>query len=239
MSKKLAISQSNYIPWKGYFDNIALTDEFVLYDDMQYTRRDWRNRNQIKTAQGLIWLTIPVEVKGKYFQKIKDTKISDKKWAKDHLKTIQFNYTKAKQYKEVLPFLENLYNEAEKLDYLSEVNYLFLDAICRYLDITTTLKFSSDFAYQSEDRNARLIEICKIAGATDYYSGPAAKNYMDITLFEKNNINVHWYSYDGYAEYSQLHPPFTHGVSMIDLLLNEGKNSKNYLKYTTLCNNPK
>ncbi|MGQ9863207.1 MAG: WbqC family protein, partial [Bacteroidia bacterium] len=99
--KKIAISQSNYIPWKGYFDNIAQVDEFILYDDVQYTRRDWRNRNCIKTPQGLQWLTIPVESKGKYFQKIKEVKVSDTRWAKEHWKSIQLNCAKAKCFREV------------------------------------------------------------------------------------------------------------------------------------------
>ena len=95
--KKLLITQSNYIPWKGYFDAINLVDEIVLYDDMQYTKRDWRNRNRIKTAQGVQWLTIPVEVKGKYFQKIKDTKVSHKQWPSDHWKAIELNYKRSPQ----------------------------------------------------------------------------------------------------------------------------------------------
>ena len=98
--KKVLITQSNYIPWKGYFDAIAIADEFVVYDDMQYTRRDWRNRNLIKTKNGLEWLTIPVEVKGKYFQKIRDTKISDPKWAIKHWSIISQNYAKAKYFNE-------------------------------------------------------------------------------------------------------------------------------------------
>jgi hypothetical protein len=233
MSKKIIITQSNYIPWKGYFDSIALVDEFILYDDVQYTRRDWRNRNLIKTHQGLQWLTIPVEVKGKYFQKIKETKISDKNWADDHLKAIKLNYAKAQHFKEVFPFLESIYQKAKNFEYLSEINYLFLSEICKYLDIHTPMKFSYEYPYQSEDRNLRLIEICQLANATDYYSGPAAQSYMDIPLFEKHNIKVHWLDYSGYKEYTQLHPPFEHGVSIIDLLLNEGKNSKHFLKYTT------
>ena len=232
MTKKVAITQSNYIPWKGYFDNIAQVDEFILYDDVQYTKRDWRNRNKIKTPQGLLWLTIPVEVKGKYFQKIKDTKVSDKKWAKDHLKTIQLNYAKAKCFKEVFPFLEKLYHQAEGMMYLSEINYLFLSQICQFLGIHTPLKFSSEYPYHAEyERNRRLIEICQFAQATDYYSGPAAKNYMDLELFKQHHIQVHWYDYTGYIEYTQLYPPFEHRVSMIDLLLNEGKDSKKFLKY--------
>lgn len=231
MSKKVIITQSNYIPWKGYFDSIALVDEFVLYDDVQYTRRDWRNRNLIKTAQGLQWLTIPVEVKGKYFQKIKDTKVSEKKWVNDHLKSIRFNYARARCFKDVFPFLESIYAEAEKLEYLSEINFLFLSKICDFLGINTLMKFSFEYPYQSNDRNERLVEICKLAGATDYYSGPAAKGYLDIALFEKNGIKVHWLDYSGYKEYTQLYPPFEHGVSIIDLLLNEGCESSNYLKY--------
>src|SRR5438046_4323553 len=95
MARKAAIVQSNYIPWKGYFDLIRRVDEFILYDDVQYTRRDWRNRNLIKTPQGLRWLTIPVEVKGKYYQSIRDTKIADPVWAASHWQTIVHNYGRA------------------------------------------------------------------------------------------------------------------------------------------------
>ena len=94
--KKIAISQSNYIPWKGYFDLINSVDEFILYDDMQYTKRDWRNRNKIKTPQGLQWLTIPVHTKAKYYQKISEVMISDKDWATEHWQKIKQNYFKAK-----------------------------------------------------------------------------------------------------------------------------------------------
>jgi len=232
LTKKIAITQSNFIPWKGYFDTIALMDELVLYDDMQYTRRDWRNRNLIKTPQGLKWLTIPVEVKGKYYQRIRDTKINDKNWAKEHLKTIQFNYARAKCFKDVFPFLEELYLQAEKFEYLFEINFLFLQKISNYMNISTPIKFCWDYPYKNQDKNERLIEICQLSGATDYYSGPAAKDYMDVELFQKNNIQVHWLDYSGYPEYPQLYPPFEHGVSIIDLLLNVGKEAPRYLKYT-------
>lgn len=233
MSKKIVITQSNYIPWKGYFDSIALVDEFILYDDMQYTRRDWRNRNLIKTVKGLQWLTIPVEVKGKFFQKIRDTKVSDKNWVKHHLKTIQFSYAKAKCFKEIFPFLEEIYLQAEKFDYLTEINFLFLRNIADYLNIATPIKFCWEYPYNIEkDKNQRLVEICKLACATDYYSGPTAQNYMDIKLFNKNGIQVHWLNYSGYKEYGQLYPPFEHGVSIIDLLLNTGRDSVRYIKNT-------
>ena len=105
--KKVAIIQSNYVPWKGYFDIINKVDEFILYDDVQYTRRDWRNRNKIKTPNGLHWLTIPVEVKGKYNQKIKDTIISEFNWTKKHWNAIKFNYANSKYFFEFKDFLKN------------------------------------------------------------------------------------------------------------------------------------
>lgn len=109
--KKVAILQSNYIPWKGYFDMIAAVDEFILYDDMQYTRRDWRNRNQIKTPQGVHWLTVPVQVKGKYYQKIRETEIDGTNWASTHWKALEQNYRRAPHYTEIASWLEPLYLE--------------------------------------------------------------------------------------------------------------------------------
>ena len=114
--KKVAILQSNYIPWKGYFDIINLVDEFILYDDMQYTRRDWRNRNQIKTVDGVKWLTIPVDTKGKFFQKINETKVSDHKWAEAHWKAICLNYAKAPYFKTYEPLFEELYRKAGEME---------------------------------------------------------------------------------------------------------------------------
>src|SRR5216683_727265 len=106
MSKTIAAVQSNYIPWRGYFDLISQVDEFILFDDAQYTRRDWRNRNKIKTPKGLIWLTIPVETKGKYSQKIKDTVVTDSKWARDHWRSIVHNYSKAPYFPEYRELFE-------------------------------------------------------------------------------------------------------------------------------------
>jgi WbqC-like protein family len=226
--KTIAISQSNYIPWKGYFDSINSVDEFILYDDMQYTRRDWRNRNKIKTKDGVQWLTIPVEVKGKYFQKINETKISDPKWGQDHWNTILHSYKKTPYFNEYKSIFEPFYlnNNEENL---SKINYLFIKAICDILSIKTNLLWSSEFDLL-EDRNERLVEICKIRSATDYYSGPAAKFYMDESLFNKNNINVHYFDYSGYPQYRQLHGEFDHAVSILDLIFNEGPDSTKFMK---------
>jgi hypothetical protein len=228
MSKRIAISQSNYIPWKGYFDTIHAVDEFVLYDDVQYTRRDWRNRNKIKTANGAVWLTIPVQVKGKYLQKIKDTLISDAGWAKTHWRSLEHAYGRAPCFDTLAPEFHELYERLPG-DRLSDINRAWIETICRLLGIKTKLSWSGDY-HLEEDRNQRLISVCKQAGATDYYSGPAAKDYLDEAAFAKEGIRVHWVDYGGYPEYPQLHPPFDHYVSVLDLLFNVGSDAPRYMK---------
>src|SRR5438128_2744936 len=144
VNKKVAIVQSNYIPWKGYFDLINSADEFILLDDLQYTRRDWRNRNLIKSPHGLIWLTIPVEVKGKFYQRIKDTVVSDPKWNQHHWKTIIHNYSKAAYFRDFKELFEVLYlRSSEK--YLSEINYRFITAICKILGSSTKISRAVDY----------------------------------------------------------------------------------------------
>lgn len=221
MMKRVAILQSNYIPWKGYFDLINMVDEFILYDDVQYTRRDWRNRNKIKSPQGELWLTISVNAKGKYDQKICETEVNDKSWADNHWKTIVYNYAKAKHFKEIYHCLEPIYKECKEISLLSRINYRFIYELCGLLGIKTKISWSSDYT-ASGGRSERLLELCKQAGADEYLSGPAAQSYLDEQLFLSQGVQVRWMNYEGYREYSQLFPPFTHGVSIIDLLMNEG-----------------
>ncbi len=228
MSKKILITQSNYIPWKGYFDAINTVDEFVIYDDMQYTKRDWRNRNMIKTPSGLFWLSIPVEVKGKYFQKINETVVIDSNWGKKHWATITQFYAKARCFKETREIVEGFYLNMEE-NRLSFINQAFIARINEFLGINTIIRRSEEFVLH-EDKNQRLVDICVDAGATDYFTGPAAKDYMDESLFEKANINVHYFDYNNYPEYEQLYPPFEHGVSILDLIFNCGSESHLYMK---------
>lgn len=230
MSKKIAILQSNYIPWKGYFDLIALVDEFIIYDDMQYTRRDWRNRNKIKTNHGLKWLTIPVEVKGKYTQKINETKVVDQKWRETHFKTIEMNYRKSQHFEECIDWLHNLYFKENYQTHLTEINLHFIKAINELLSIKTKISLSSDY-HIVDGQSERLLSLCTQSNADEYISGPAAKGYLDTKKFEDENIKVNWMDYSGYNEYPQLHPPFEHGVSIIDLIFNTGVNASNYLKF--------
>jgi hypothetical protein len=228
MNKRVAIVQSNYIPWKGYFDLINSVDEFILFDDMQYTRRDWRNRNKIKTPQGSLWLTIPVQAKGKYYQKIRETEISDAQWSEQHWKTIVHNYTQAKYFQEYRGFFEELYGDARE-SLLGQVNYRFLNAICQLLDIQTRISWSMDY-HLIEGKTERLVDLCQQAGATEYLSGPSAKGYIDETLFEQAGIALRFSDYSGYLEYEQLFPPFDHHVSIIDLIFNTGSDARRYMK---------
>jgi hypothetical protein len=226
---RVAIVQSNYIPWKGYFDMIAAVDEFILYDDMQYTRRDWRNRNQIKTPQGVQWLTVPVRVKGKYYQKIRETEIEGSDWAEIHWKSLFQNYRRAPHFQEVARWLEPLYLGGLP-SHLSELNRKFIEAICSYLSIRTVISSSWDYEL-AEGRTGRLASLCLQAGGSEYVSGPAAKDYLDENEFKALGLDVKWFDYTGYQEYPQLWGEFTHGVTILDLLFNCGRDSQRYMRF--------
>jgi hypothetical protein len=226
--KSLAIVQSCYIPWKGYFDLINSVDEFILYDDRQYTRRDWRNRNRIKTPNGAIWLSIPVKVKGKYLQRIDETEISDKTWAERHWRTLLHAYGDAPYFDLYRDEVRRLYDECEDV-LLSRINRRFLEAICGLLGIRTSLVWSTEYAVDGS-KTERLVNLCLAAGATTYLSGPSAKAYLDESLFEREGIELRYMDYSGYPEYPQLHPPFEHAVSIIDLLVHTGHRAREHMK---------
>ena len=223
MIKKIAILQSNYIPWKGYFDMIAAVDEFILYDDMQYTRRDWRNRNQIKTPQGVKWLTVPVKVKGKYYQKIKDTEIDGSEWALAHWTALVQNYRNTIFFDEISSWLQPLYLEASYC-LISQMNRKFIESVCNYLEINTVISNSWDYTL-IDGKTDRLADLCAQAGGTEYISGPAAKDYIDEKVFSDRGIKLTFFDYSGYPEYPQCWGEFTHGVTILDLLFNCGKDA--------------
>ena len=229
MTKRIAISQSNYLPWKGYFDMIAYVDEFVLYDDMQYTKRDWRNRNQIKTIDGLKWLTVPVKVKGKYLQKIRETEIDGSDWVKKHWGAIVQNYKDTPHFKELSAILKSAYFDLNPLT-ISECNRNFIDIICEYLCIETHISNSWDYLL-IEGKSERLLDICIQAGATEYVSGRAAKGYLNEKLFLDAGIKITWFEYADYPEYPQQFGEFNHFVTILDLLFNKGGNSSDFMKF--------
>ncbi|KVX38818.1 hypothetical protein WL04_10695 [Burkholderia ubonensis] len=225
-AKRVAILQSNYIPWKGYFDLIAACDEFILYDDAQYTRRDWRNRNQIKTPQGVQWLSVPVKVKGKYHQSIRETEIDGTDWAPQHWKRLQQNYARAPHFARYADTLEALYL-GRRYDTLSELNGTLLTWVNEQLEIGTRISSSSDYDLHG-DRTEKLLNLCVQAGATEYLSGPAARSYLDESLFAQANVAVRWFDYPAYPEYPQQWGAFVHGVTVLDVLFNCGPDARRY-----------
>lgn len=225
--RRVAIVQSNYIPWKGYFDLINSVDEFILFDDAQYTRRDWRNRNRVVGPSGPRWLTIPVEVKGRYLQAIKDTRIADDSWGRRHWETLRACYGRTPGFEDCAEVLEPMYRGRREA-FLSEVNRSFLEAVNALLGIDTALRSSMDYELV-EGRTQRLVHLCRAAGATDYLSGPAARAYLDEALFAEAGISVSWMDYGGYPEYDQRHMPFEHGVSILDLLFNCGSDARAHM----------
>lgn len=227
--KKVAIVQSNYIPWKGYFDLIASVDEFVLYDDMQFTRRDWRNRNRIKTPQGVQWLSVPVKVKGRFHQSIRETELDGAEWAGIHWRSLAQNYRRAKCFDDVAEWLEAIYLE-RSYRFLSDLNRTLIEAICAYLGITTKIRNSWDFQL-AEGKSERLANLCLQIGAGEYVSGPSAHGYIDPNCFSERGIVLSWFDYSGYPEYPQLWGDFVHEVSVLDLLFNCGKEAPRHMKF--------
>jgi hypothetical protein len=226
-TRRIAILQSNYIPWKGYFDIIRSVDDFVIHDTLQYTKGDWRNRNRIKTPNGLQWLTIPVEYK-RVEQTINATKTANGNWAQKHWRLFCHHYSKAAYFKEYKDLFGELYL-GDHSNYLSEINLKFIHAINTVLGITTRLHWSSDLKIV-EGKTERLVEICKQLGAMEYLTGPSAKDYIDESLFQQENIALVWADYNDYPQYRQLHPPFEHTVTVLDLIFNEGPNARRYTK---------
>jgi hypothetical protein len=227
--KKVAIVQSNYIPWKGYFDLIAAVDEFIVFDDAQYTRRDWRNRNVIKTPHGPKWLTVPVKSKGNYHQAIRDVEIDGTSWGAAHQKALTLNYGRAPHFEEIAALLDPFLRPCP-YTHLTELNCSIISAICGYLGIGTKISTSSKYQLTGE-KSRRLANVCAHAQATEYVSGPSAKTYLLEKDFEELGIHVTWFDYDGYPEYRQLWGAFLHHVTILDLLFNCGKDAPLFMKH--------
>ena len=221
----VAICQSNYIPWRGYFDLIASADFFVIYDEVQYTKNDWRNRNLIKTATGLSWLTVPVR-RESIHQKINETLTMSTGWERKHITALTLNYSKSPFFQ---TYKDEIFEIYENFTSLSNLNVNMIKKICEILMIDTKIIDSSDLCL-SGDRNSKLIDACIKLNATTYISGPSASCYLDTAAFNLNNINVNWMDYSGYLEYPQRFGTFIGNVSILDLIFNVGPNSKNYLK---------
>lgn len=233
MTKTVVIVQSNYLPWRGYFDLMRRCDLFVLSDTVQYTKRDWRNRNIIKTPSGPHWLTVPVRWASQAGTSIDEVEMADPLWASKHIEILRHNYRRAAAYEEQSPWLFALLQGLAGERLLTCVNTQLLTAIAAHLGITTPIVHSTRLVARETlnglEKNARTLAICQAAGATRYLSGPAAKAYLDESEYADRGIDVAWMSYEGYPEYSQLWGTFEPKVSIVDLLLNTGSRAGDYL----------
>ena len=228
--KKAAILQSNYIPWKGYFDMIAAVDEFILYDHVQYTKNDWRNRNKIKTPRGVEWLTIPVIASGHFGQRICDTETTAPgHWARKHWKSIELNYSRAPFFRDYSGRFSDFYLGLQESN-LSKINFSLITIICEILGIKTRLSWSMDYQ-MVEGKTERLVGLCQAVTAQHYLSGPAAQDYLEPDRFAEAGVALEYMDYSGYPEYPQLHGQFEHGVSVIDLIFNTGPEAPRYMKF--------
>jgi hypothetical protein len=230
---RICIIQSNYIPWKGFFDLIGRCDEYVIFDGVQYARRHWHNRNRIKTANGVTWLTIPVATRGRFEQPIDEVEIekagAGRHWAEKHWRALELAYRRAPFFEALASDVKDLYERAEKMTRLTEVNEMFLRRIAGLLGLET--RFTRDTAYPSSGAGTeRLLGIASAAGADRYLSGPSARDYFDEAMFGAAGIATEWMSYDGYPEYPQLHGDFEHAVTVLDLLFNTGPEAPRYLR---------
>lgn len=226
--QKVAILQSCYLPWRGYFDIIGSVDTFVIYDDVQYTKNHWHNRNQIKTQHGLKWLTVPVLKPESGLHNIEDVRV-DGRFAINHWKTISQSYSKAAYFRDYRDWVGSLFESVSSMGTLSEVNIFLLKEISLKLGLSTNFVMSREFGREGS-RTGRLVRICEQLGATNYLSGPSARAYLEVEEFRDAGIDVSWVNYGGYPQYGQIHGAFEPAVSIIDLIFNAGPDARKYMK---------
>lgn len=223
---RVGIIQSNYIPWKGYFDIIHDVDLFVFHDDLQYTKGDWRNRNRIKTEGGERWLTIPVGASE--HRLICEVPMPEPSWAVDHWRRLEAAYRRAPHFDDYRAYFRSYYLERQWRT-LSEFNQALTIGIARdLLGLTTAFADSRSFDLTGA-KGGRVLELLQKAGAEAYVSGPAARDYITDDSFRDAGIEVTWKDYAGYPAYEQLHPPFSHAVTILDLLFHAGPNAPYYI----------
>jgi hypothetical protein len=222
----VVVLQSNYIPWKGYFDLIHDADVFIFYDDLQFTKNDWRNRNKIKTAQGCKWLSIPVGISS--HRLICDVTLEDKSWQRSHWDGLRQQYEKRPYFKLYRSFFEDIYL-GRQWSNLSELNHHIIQSISQnILNMTTQFRDSRVFELKGQKLD-RLTDLITQSKAKRYISGPAAQGYIDPSRFIEIGVELVWKDYSNYPEYPQAYPPFEHGVTILDLLFNVGPEASYYI----------
>jgi len=225
---KCVIIQPSYIPWRGYFDQIRQADLFLFYDDVQYDKHGWRNRNRIKTSQGLRWLTIPVQ---NQHSPINEVCIDWKQnWSKKHWTTLQQSYCRAPYFDHYADILEDFYSR--KIELLADFTIDLTVALAREMGFVHTKFVRSSTLQVSGSKTDRLIQILTQLGASDYLSGPSARDYIEVDKFEAAGINLEYIQYD-YPEYPQLYPPFESQVSILDLLFMTGPEAPCFMNHAS------
>ena len=225
---RICIIQSCYIPWKGFFDLIGRCDEYVIYDSAQYVKRHWHNRNRIKTANGVEWLTIPVVTKGRFEQPIDQVEI-EKPWADKHWRALELAYRRAPFFEQLAPTVKGWYERADKEARLTDVNAIFLHGIAGLLGLGDPHRQGCGLPGAGRQDRTAAGRSARAAGADRYLSGPSARDYFDEAMFEAAGVTPEWMSYEGYPEYPQLHGGFEHAVTALDLLFNTGPGARHYL----------
>jgi hypothetical protein len=226
---KVVILQPSYIPWRGYFHLIQKADLFIFYDDVQYDKHGWRNRNLIKGPQGPQWLTIPVASKGAVSNHIPISEMRivwDRDWTRVHWGTLCACYAKAPFFRQYADFLEPFY--LQRPEFLADYTIEMTIALARLLGIEHTKFVRSSSLAVDGTRTERLIKLLKLVGATHYVSGPSARDYMDEQLFDEAGISLEYMEYD-YPEYPQRFSPFQGRVSIVDLLFMVGADAPNFI----------
>ncbi|MBN1992344.1 MAG: WbqC family protein [Anaerolineae bacterium] len=222
----LADIQPTFLPWRGYFDIIHKVDIFVFYDDAQYDRRSWRNRNRIKTPNGSQWITVPVLTKGKYFAPINEILIDNRQnWQHNHLKTIHHCYSKAPYFEQFFPLLVQVYEQP--WERISDLDIYLTKMLADILGIRVQWVVSSDLKLTSRSTD-RLVDICLALGADRYLSGPSAQAYIEPEKFKQAGITLEYQIYN-YPPYPQINGIFDPHISVIDLLFNCGPDAPNYI----------
>ncbi|RKY43027.1 MAG: hypothetical protein DRP80_06065 [Candidatus Omnitrophota bacterium] len=224
----VSVHQPQYLPWIGYFDKILKSDCFVFLDKVQYKHREFQNRNRIRVKDGWIWLTVPVIVKGKRHQLINEVKIDNtSEWQRGHLRSLEVSYSKAEFFKDYRDWLEEVYLN-RKWEKLIDLNVFIIRFILNELKIETPVYFESELG-TTHTGTERIIEICKKLGADTYLSGVGGRDYLDEERFKEEGIVLKYQEFK-HPIYRQVfcrdEKEFVPNLSVIDLLFNEGQESK-------------
>ena len=219
----IGILQPGYLPWLGFFEQVYRSDVFVVYDDVQYDKEGWRNRNRIKSANGIQWLTVPVLFRLSEAKLITEIRIDNKvNWRKKHLASIKQNYAKAPFFRDYISLFEDAYSR--DWEYLIDLDMFFIHEVIKCLGIEDKRIVRSSVLNITGGRVERLINLCKFFRADTFYEGIAGKNYIEEGLFRDHGISVVYQNY-AHPVYRQLYGEFVPYLSVIDLLFNSGKES--------------